>query len=62
MSDDPDIQRAVRRTVGIAAMKQMHRLIDAEKQQEARDHRFAIWFGGVCAVAAIAVVAWIAFR
>jgi hypothetical protein len=62
MSDDPDVQRAVRRTVGIAALKQMHRLIAAEKLQEASNHRFALWFGGLCAVAAIAVVAWMAFR
>ena len=62
MSDDPDIQRAVQRTVGIATLKKMHQMIAAEKQQEASNQRFALWFGGLCAVAAIAVVAWIAFR
>ena len=62
MSDDPDIQRAVRHTVGIAALKKMHQLIDAEKRQEASDHRFALWFGGLCAVAAIATVVWMGFR
>ena len=52
----------VRRTVGIAAMRRMHRMIAAEKEAEARDARFVRVFGIGIALAAIAAVAWIALH
>ena len=35
MSDDPEIQRAVRRTVGIAALHRIRRIVDADNALEA---------------------------
>ncbi len=52
----------VRRTVGIAAMRRMHRMISAEKEAEARDARFVRIFGIAIALAAVAAVVWIALH
>ena len=52
----------VRRAVGIAAMRRMHRMIAAEREAEARDARFVRVFGIAIALAAIATVVWIAWR
>lgn len=62
MTTEPDISHAVRRTVGIATLRRLHRMIDAEKATEARDARIAKWLGLGCALAALLVVAWMAFR
>jgi hypothetical protein len=62
MNEDPEIQRAVRRTVGIAALRRLRRMVDAE---QALDEGNALWarrlsiFLGIVALLA---VAWIAFR
>ena len=45
MSEDPAIRRAVRRTVGIAALKRIRRIVDAENALEADKRRWARRFG-----------------
>lgn len=62
MTTEPDISHAVRRTVGIATLRRLHRMIDAEKTAEERDGRVARWLLIGCAFAALLVVAWMAFR
>jgi len=61
-SDDPEIRRAVRRTVGIAALRRIRRLVDADNALEAEKARWARRIGILLLAAAIAAVAWIAIR
>ena len=62
MTVDPDIERNVRRTVGIEAMRRIRRIVDAENELEAQKARWARRIAlGLLAVAALAL-AWIAFR
>jgi len=65
MSDDPEIQRAVRRTVGIAALRRLRRIVDAENALEAEkarwSRRLTIVFV-VLAACALLALAWIVFR
>ena len=61
-SDDPEIQRAVRRTVGIAAMRRIRRMVDAEQALEASNARWVRRLSIVFVVAAILVLAWMATR
>ena len=35
MTNDPDIERNVRRTVGIAALRRIRRIVDADNELEA---------------------------
>ncbi len=60
--DDPVVAHGVRRTVGIATLRRLHRMIDDEKHTEATDARFARRLGIACGVAALLTVAWMAFR
>ena len=62
MSDDPEIQRAVRRTVGIAALKRIRRIVDADNELEAAKQRWARRLGGAFALAAVLVLAWMLIR
>jgi len=62
MSDDPEIRRAVRRTVGVAALRRIRRLVDADNALEAEKARWARRIGILLLAAAIAAVAWIAIR
>lgn len=62
MNTEPDIPQAVRRTVGIATLRRLHGMIEEEKATAARDARIAKWLGLGCALAALLVVAWMAFR
>ena len=62
MSDDPEIRRAVRRTVGIAALRRIHRLVDADNALEVEKARWARRIGFLLLAVAIAAVAWIAIR
>ncbi len=62
MSADPDIERAVRRTVGIATLRRLHRMIAAEQAEAAHNARIARWLGAACLIAALLTVAWMAFR
>lgn len=65
MSDDPEIQRAVRRTVGIAALRRLRRIVDAENALESdRAHwgrRLTIVFA-VLAACVLLALAWIVIR
>jgi len=62
MSDDPEIRRAVRRTVGIAALRRIRRLVDADNALEEQKARWARRIGLLLLAAAIAAVAWIVIR
>ena len=63
ISDDPDIRRAVRRTVGIAALRRLRRLVDAENAREAAKarwgRRMSVFF---FVLAAVLALAWMVFR
>lgn len=62
MSDDPDIQRAVRRTVGIAALKRIRRIVDADNELEAGKQRWARRLGVLFMLAAVLALAWMLIR
>lgn len=62
MSDDPEIQRAVRRTVGIAALKRIRRMVDADNALEADKRRWARRLTMLFALAAVLVLAWMLIR
>lgn len=53
---DPEVDRQVRRRVGIAALRRLHRLVDEERAQERTN---ALWASRLAlAFALAAVVAW----
>ena len=62
MKEDPEIQRAVRRTVGIAALRRLRRLVDADNALEAEKalwgRRLTIFF----LLAALLALAWFVIR
>jgi uncharacterized membrane protein len=60
VSEDPEIRRAVRRTVGIAALRRIRRIVDADNQLEADKSRWARRLSILLIVATVAAVAWIA--
>jgi hypothetical protein len=62
MSDDPDIARNVRRTVGIAALKRIRRIVDADNELEAGKQRWARRLGIAFVLAAALVLAWMLIR
>jgi len=62
VSDDPEIQRAVRRTVGIAALKRIRRIVDADNALEADKRRWARWTAILFMLAALLVLAWMLIR
>jgi hypothetical protein len=62
MSDDPEIQRAVRRTVGIAALKRIRRIVDAENALETEKSRRALRLSIFFMLVAVLALAWIAIR
>jgi len=62
MSDDPEIRRAVRRTVGIAALRRIRRIVDADNALEADKARWAKRLALLFIAAAVLVLAWIAIR
>lgn len=61
--DDDPVRRGVQRHAGIAALRQLRRLVDAERAGEESDRqfvrRFLLGFG---LVVLAAVVAWLWFR
>ncbi len=61
-SDDPEIQRAVRRTLGLAALRRIRRIVDADNALEAEKSRWAWRLSLFFIIAAAMVVAWIAIR
>lgn len=62
MSEDEKLQRAVRRTVGIAALQRMRRIVDADNALEAGKQRWARRLSIILILAAILALAWIAVR
>ncbi|MCM2289295.1 MAG: hypothetical protein NDI67_09730 [Sulfuritalea sp.] len=62
MSDDPEIRRAVRRTVGIAALKRIRRMVDDDNALEADKRRWARRLTMLFALAAVLVLAWMLIR
>jgi len=62
MSDDPEIQHAVRRTVGIAALRRLRRMVDADNALEAKKARWARRLSLLFILAAAMVVTWIVIR
>jgi hypothetical protein len=62
MSEDPEIQRAVRRTVGIAALRRIRRIVDADNALEAGKQRWARRLTIAFLLAAALVLAWMLIR
>ena len=62
MSDDPEIQRAVRRTVGIAALRRIRRIVDADNALEASKQSWARRLAIFLALAAILALGWMLIR
>lgn len=62
MSDDPEIRRAVRRTVGIAALKRIRRIVDADNALEADKRRWAWRLAMLFALAAVLALGWMLIR
>jgi hypothetical protein len=62
VSDDEKLQRAVRRTVGIAALRRIRRIVDADNELEAGKQRWARRLSIFLILAAVLALAWIAIR
>ena len=62
MNDDPEIQRAVRRTVGIAALRRLRRIVDADNALEAEKARWGRRLSILFLLAAALALAWILIR
>lgn len=60
--NDSELERNVRRTVGIATLRRLRRMIDADRDAETRQARWAKWLAWGFALAAVATLAWMAFR
>jgi hypothetical protein len=59
---DPEIERGVRRVVGIAALRRLRRMVDADAAEETKKSALATRLAWALALAAALAVAWIAFR
>ena len=62
MNEDEKIQRAVRRTVGIAALRRIRRIVDADNALEAGKQRWARRLAIALVLAAVLVLAWMLIR
>ena len=62
MNVDPEIERNVRRTVGISALRRIRRIVDADNQLEAQKARWARRVLLALGAAVALAVAWFAFR
>ena len=62
MKNDPEIQRAVRRTVGIAALRRLRRLVDADSALEAEKALWARRLSILFLLAAALALAWFVIR
>jgi hypothetical protein len=59
---DQEIQRGVRRVVGIAVLRRLRRMVDGDAAAEAEKSALATRLAWAFALAALLAVAWIAFR
>jgi hypothetical protein len=59
LSEDPEIRRAVRRTVGIAALRRIQRIVDDDNALEAGKARWARRLSVLLIAATVAALAWI---
>ena len=62
MNDDPAIQRTVRRTVGIAALRRLRRIVDADNALEAEKALWARRLSILFLLAVVLALAWFAIR
>ena len=62
MTEDPEIRRAVRRTVGISALRRIRRIVDADNALEADKQRWARRLTIGFALAAVLVLGWMLIR
>lgn len=61
-SIDPEISNASRRVTGIAALRRIRRIVDAETAQAELKSRWARRIGAVACVLGIIVVTWSIYR
>jgi hypothetical protein len=59
---DPEIERGVRRVVGIAVLRRLRRMVDGDAAEETKKSALARRLAWAFALAALLAVAWIAFR
>lgn len=59
---DGDIGDAVRRSVGVAALRRLRNLVNVNQAQRRADARWAARLAWAFALAALLAVAWLAFR
>lgn len=59
---DPDIERTVRRTVGIAALRKIRKLVDADAEQQAQEAALGRVLAWVFGVMFLLVLLWLAMR
>ena len=59
---DGDIGHAVRRSVGVAALRRLRGLVDADQAQQRADARWTARLAWAFALAALLAVARLAFR
>jgi hypothetical protein len=62
MNDDEKIRHAVRRTVGIAALCRIRRIVDADNALEAGKQRWARRLSIAFVLVAVLVLAWMLIR
>ncbi len=62
MSEDEKIERAVRRTVGIAALHRIRRIVDADNALEASKQKWARRLSVFLITIAVLTLAWIVIR
>ena len=63
MTPNPqDIDHATRRTVGIAALRQIRRLVDEDRALEEWRSRWAVRIGAAFVGIAVAILAWGFFK
>ncbi len=62
MNEDEKIQRAVRRTVGVAALRRIRRIVDADNALEAEKTRWARRLTLAFVLLALLVLGWMAIR
>jgi hypothetical protein len=62
VSTDPDIERNVRRTVGLVALRRIRRIVDADNELEACKRRWARRLSIAFLLAAVVVLAWMLIR